>query len=143
VADLNEANQSQGFLETQLTPEEEQQTGTVTSSENIDTTNGTAPAVQTGAIGWDSTSQHIAKKRRIGMDGEPETTIPSTDDPGTKSQSTSTTFVSNLLDLNEGQFESSDSLGVAHPPLDPYEGTPWGMLDRFPVGDPSSAYEQI
>lgn len=125
----NDAIQSQGFLETQYTPEEEATQITTNPprkhpSSDMNVSDTTNPV---------SNSGHIDKKRKLDSDDTSDAHKSSNE--GTDLATQPTKLVSDLIDLSECQNESNDSLGITHPPLDPYEGTPWGPLSRFSVSD--------
>lgn len=130
--DSNNATQSQGFLETQYTPEEE--AAQATPNLPCDTMSGIS--VDVPKTTTTTSLSHHDKKRKLDTDDNPTVNRSSNEEPSPSNQSAK--FVSDLLDFSEDQTESSGSLGITHPPLDPYEGTPWVALDRFSVSGPSN-----
>lgn len=131
--DTNDAIQSQGFVETQYSPDQGGQSKMTAAHVNL--VKVSDAAINSEGLNATSTSETIVKKRKL--DAQQDSNAPKSS-RATELTTSSTTFVSNLLDLSDSNTESSQSLGITHPPLDPYEGTPWGMLDHF-VGRPPSA----
>ena len=134
--DPDDTPQSQGFLETQWTPEEEATQITTNAPRSDLPNNSNGSDVNVAETNDSSSGSHINKKRKLDTDEVSDARKSSIEGPDAATQTTKS--VSDLIDFSEGQNESTESLGAAHPPLDPYEGTPWFSLSRFSVCGSSS-----